>query len=186
MIQSNEKQEQLAQMLPSESELSAAQLAACYGFAPEHLMAMCRSSVMPISVYLVDGCVTVRYVDVHRYFGVDEQELEMLPETAFKPAAHRRHSPKLFKHEILERWFLSELRAGIFSDQAMGLIGSLTLKRNQQLDEPGWEHCKQMFSLEMAVHNAEVASVQANLGALRSELASGTSMSEVLAESAQE
>lgn len=171
MIQSNEKQEQLAQMLPSESELSAAQLAACYGFAPEHLMAMCRSSVMPISVYLVNGCVTVRYVDVHRYFGVDDQELETLPETAFKPAAHRRHSPKLLKHEILERWFLSELRAGIFSDQAMGLIGSLTLKRNQQLDEPGWEHCKQMFSFEMAVHNAEVASVQAHLGALHKELA---------------
>lgn len=183
MIQSNEKQEQLAQMLPSQSELSAAQLAACYGFAPEHLMAMCRSSAIPISVYLVAGAVAVRYVDVHRYFGVDEQELEALPETALKRASHCRHSPKLFKHEILERWFLSELRACIFGDQAVELIGSLTLKRNQQLEEPGWEHCKQMFSLEMAVHNAEVASVQANLGALHKELAAKPSLIAVSAES---
>ena len=166
----SEQQDQLRQMYPSQPWLTASQLGACYVFAQEHLMAICRTLTMPISVRLVNGVVVVRLADVERYLGIHVECLSDLQESSLKSAAHCRHRPNLLKHEILERWFLAELRASIFNDQAIKLVGMLALQRSEELSKPQWVDCKELFAFEMALHNAEVANAQASLGALRSEL----------------
>lgn len=166
----NDKQDALLNLYPQAEFLSAAQLALSHTFAPGHLLAMCQSSSMPISVHVVQRQPAVRQVDFIRYLGCGEHDLATLPASTFKPRAHCKQSPNLLRHELLEQWFLSELRSMLFQAYAMKALAALSIEQIQQDSHPQWENCKQLIKLERAMRNAEIANERARLGAVTRDL----------------
>lgn len=166
----NDKQEALLDLYPQVQFLSAAQLAKSHAFAPGHVLAMCQSLTMPISVHIVQRQPAVRQVDFLKYLGCDEGELASLPPPTFKPLAKCKQSPNLLRNELVEQWFLSELRSTLFQASAMEALASLSIAASKQDASPQLEHCKQLLEFERGVRNAEIANERARLGAVMKTL----------------